>query len=663
MVIFDRLAPFPWYPLRLMFLLLSVMPAAADAATIIADGIKCTLNHAITAANTNAPAGGCSGGDDQRGGGDAIDLRSSVTLTEVNNLDAGGCGNGLPAITGILSIEGNGHAIVRSSAEGTPEFRLIDSTAGELTLSGLTLSNGASGIGGQGNACVGGGIRGAVVTLHRSVVVRNSALGLYWSESAGGGIYADAVTIADSTVSDNKSRYGGGIFGQTVVATNSRIHGNSVSRWKGGAAGGGIYGHTVSLIGSAVYSNRAWAAIEVKGGGIFGSEVRLVNSTVSGNSSFEEAVYGYGGGIYIEAGSLTLINSTVAANDSGVAGENSQFPVTGGGIEGSGSILMNSVVANNRRHDRFGISPSDCVSSAEYAGFNLIGDGSCGAAAAGQLTGDPKLGALAENGGPTQTHAVLPGSPAIDRIDLLPGKGCADSGVTTDQRGTTRPQPAGGKCDIGAFEFSPNVPHLALSKLPNRSNPLLLDGNLLVGNAYIFTTPDTGVSQLEFRLDGAYVRTEKYTPFDFASTAADGSAAPFNTAALSPGSHSVSARFKMTDGTVQTAGASFSIPGLYLSNLPDRLNPVVLNGQRVPANNLYIFASPDKGLKRAQFWIDDRWVRTENLSPFDFAGTAGDGTAYPFDGGTLTPGSHVIKALLTLMDGSTSKIYATFTRD
>ena len=118
---------------------------------------------------------------------------------------------------------------------------------------------------------------------------------------------------------------------------------------------------------------------------------------------------------------------------------------SGGGILNFGTAtLKNTIVANSP-------SGGDCVGASD-GGYNLVEDGSCLTAGTTSISGDPLLGELADNGGPTKTHALLEGSPAIDAIPDTNGStpGCGDAGITTDQRGVARPQ--GSACDIGAYE-------------------------------------------------------------------------------------------------------------------------------------------------------------------------------------------------------------------
>jgi predicted outer membrane repeat protein len=157
----------------------------------------------------------------------------------------------------------------------------------------------------------------------------------------------------------------------------------------------------------------------------------LTNSTVSTNTGDD------GGGIRSNYGNMILINTSVSENTANFRG---------GGISG-GVTLINSLIAN------------DCAGVSWSEGGNIESPGSTCIqlwqlqptdqvnVTAEQLN----LGPLADNGGPTETHALLPGSVAIDRI---PEVDCVDADgepLTKDQRGVARPQ--GNACDVGAFEL------------------------------------------------------------------------------------------------------------------------------------------------------------------------------------------------------------------
>ncbi len=205
----------------------------------------------------------------------------------------------------------------------------------------------------------------------------------------------------------------------------------------GGQGGGITTGGSVALLDSTVSGNTVGGAGE--GGGVFAADgVSLTNSTVSGNTASTQ-----GGGIF--AGTVTVVYSTVAGNSApsaaNILATTDTLVPFGSGVAlpqgGGGNCVVDTTTSN---------------------GFNFSDDASCELAAASdkQNAGDPGLGALANNGGPTQTRLPQAGSPLIDAIPTASCQADGASGITTDQRGVTRPQGAG--CDIGAVEVEPAVP-------------------------------------------------------------------------------------------------------------------------------------------------------------------------------------------------------------
>ena len=237
------------------------------------------------------------------------------------------------------------------------------------------------------------------------------------------------VTISSVTIRHGKAIEIGGILNaSTLTLTNSTVIGNTAD-----VAGGigNFSGSNLTLTNSTVRNNSAG----IGGGIVNAGTMTLTNSTVSGNSAATQ-----GGGILdIGFGTLTLTNSTVSNNTASSGG--GIFLWLFGKVE-----LTNTLVAGN-----IASASPDCggLSSLTSLGHNLIGtsDGCSFTPATGDLVNvDPKLGPLQDNGGPTMTHALLFGSPAIDA-------GGDASCPATDQRGVSRPQ--GIACDIGAFEFVP----------------------------------------------------------------------------------------------------------------------------------------------------------------------------------------------------------------
>lgn len=215
------------------------------------------------------------------------------------------------------------------------------------------------------------------------------------------------------------------------------------------------------VLGTAMINNltleRGFTAFS--GGGIDNlGTLTVVNSTISDNSA-PRIFDGFGGGIYNEAGAtLTVVNSTFSGNSAFLGGaiyNEGTLTVTNGTFSGNATSGIVNDFANGgtiRLRNTIMAGGGD-VCQAPFGGImddghNMDTGTSCGFTdPTSQSSTDPLLGLLADNGGPTLTHALLPGSPAID------GGICTDYTGTTilaDQRGVSRPQ--GSTCDIGAFE-------------------------------------------------------------------------------------------------------------------------------------------------------------------------------------------------------------------
>jgi hypothetical protein len=197
----------------------------------------------------------------------------------------------------------------------------------------------------------------------------------------------------------------------------------------GGGGGIGTFGGTLTVNNSTLSGNSGG-----DGGGIGtsnGVTVTINNSTLAKNTAFR-----WGGGI-------SSFGATLAINNSTLSGNSAQ---TGGGIDGT-VTLQNSVVANSP-------SGGNCHGTMTSNGYNLSSDASCNFSGPGDMNNiNPMLGPLQNNGGPTQTMALLAGSPAIDAGNP---SGCTDNLghlLKTDQRGDPRPniEDTGG-CDMGAYE-------------------------------------------------------------------------------------------------------------------------------------------------------------------------------------------------------------------
>jgi Calx-beta domain/Domain of unknown function DUF11/Bacterial Ig domain/Domain of unknown function (DUF4214) len=430
----------------------------------IGDGIcadlngKCTLRAALQ--ETNAiPSDDAISFDTAAGHAfDPATAPHAITLDDTNGA--------LPAIDGNLTITGPGAntLTVQRSSLASSDIRIFAINHGKtVSISGLTMSGGKV-------------------------------------SAAGGGILNNgSLMLTDSVVSGNDissgSQPGGGIFnGGTLIVTNTTVSGNTGGSG-GGAGGGGIFNSdTLKMTNSTVSGNSAGTT--GPGGGIYNTSgtLTLINATVSGNTSPTN-----GGGIYNGSGTATLTNVTVtnnrADNDNDTVG-------TGGGINVSGGTLTlhNTIVFGNFKGANPSTTADDIAGTVDAASsFNLIGTGGAGGLTNGTNNNqvgvaDARLDVLADNGGPTRTHALLAGSPALDAGDnAVTG---APLNLTTDQRGAGFNRSVDGPdadatatVDIGAFEAQVSIEDIT-DKTTSEDTPLSFQFNTSNGvvNANVTVT-------------------------------------------------------------------------------------------------------------------------------------------------------------------------------
>lgn len=410
-------------------------PAPAQAATITVEiatddpaASPCTLRDAITNANNDDQSGSV---ECEAGSGDDDIVFEPGLAGQTITLVQTGAGEDANA-SGDLDVDGGADSLeIIGPTAGDPGSIVIDGNGDDrvfdahsnLTLRNLTVRNG------QAPATYtygGGGILSRTVDLGLEHVRVSGNATAADGGDGGGMLIIDNATIADSTIADNST-------------AGIDAHG-------GGLA---VSGGTLSLVRSTVSGNSTIGA-DARGGGlaVVGSGHTLVNSTVSGNSTVGSG-FADGGGILVRAfAGITINNATIAGNAA---------PEGGGGIfNNAGSVtLSNSIVAGNEA----GNDGPDCLGGEIMSGgYNLVGDDTdCLLAATGDdlLDVDPGLAPLADNGGPTRTHALIEGSPAVDAGDPnIPGAG--GTCEIDDQRSEARPDDGdddgAAVCDIGAFE-------------------------------------------------------------------------------------------------------------------------------------------------------------------------------------------------------------------
>lgn len=379
------------------------------------------------------------GGD----GNDVVLTRANVPVTRIVTTTAdSGAGSLRAALAAATSGDIIGFA---PNVTG-----VITLTSGELSVSKSVIISGP----GSALLAVNGNAAGRVFHITNGVTAVISGLGITngnaGSGNAGGGIYNDhsTLTVSNCVVSGNTApgTFGGGIYNN-------------------GASGAA----TLTLVGSTVSGNSTF-----NGGGVFNSgesagtgTVNVVACTISGNTAI-----GSGGGIYSEGNSsgnaIVIVSaSTFSGNSAGTGGG-----ILNDGVGGSGTLKIGDTILNTGGAS--GANLANVLGTVTSYGYNLCSDSGAGflTNATDRVNTDPLLGPLANNGGPTLTHALPAGSPAVDqgRRDAIPALALA-----ADQRGVPRPldfsmitNPAGGDgSDIGAYELVPPAQFTSVAALAN----------------------------------------------------------------------------------------------------------------------------------------------------------------------------------------------------
>ena len=383
-----------------------------------------------------------------------------------------------------ITINGpSSNTVTIAGSFSNPPFRIFHVMPGHnVAIQSLTISGGSVGFGEVG---------GGILNDHATLTVRDCTLEFNYSAYGGGGICNDGsngnatLSILNSTISANFSSFAAGILNDgdqgtaTLTMLNSLVNDNESTNgsppYDFGAAGGiansGVMAITNSTISGNLASNEA-------GGVLNYGILTITSSTITGNraGAFGQNVYpGYGGGIS-SYGPLTISNSTISGNTA--AGPPIKGPGYGGGVANSSDstvTVTSSTLSGNGADFGGGIYTSSLLETANTifnagtSGENIFNDGGIvtshgynvssddgGGYLIGQgdqINTDPLLGPLQNNGGPTFTHALLPGSPAID---------AGDPNFTPppyyDQRGARFVRVFTGRIDVGSFEAQPQPP-------------------------------------------------------------------------------------------------------------------------------------------------------------------------------------------------------------
>jgi len=386
----------------------------------------CSLRAAIQEANATT--------DD-----DTITLPAGIYTLSIagNNEDAAATGD--LDITSNLVI--NGTDSTNTIIDGNTLDRVfhVVNTDNFATISNVTVQNGNS----PDN---GGGILNAGILAVNNSIVRNN-----FAECTGSAVYnSGGFSSMNSTIHENIG--GGGVCLGMAMMNNSEasmlLNQTVISN---NQPDGGLYNYgVIFLFGSTIRDNTGGGFADTPGGIYnFSGFMYINNSTISGNYTSS------GGGIFTGGGGEIIIANTTITNNSADSGGGfynfPNFPST--------VYMRNTILAGNTSTS----SGPECVGELISSGYNLIGnDTDCtflsttgDQVGAGSNPIDPMLGPLQNNGGFTETHALIVGSPAIDGGNP---QGCQDPDgniIETDQRGISSPQSAA--CDIGAFEFVPST--------------------------------------------------------------------------------------------------------------------------------------------------------------------------------------------------------------
>ena len=459
---------------------MTITPNITTDPDIGADAANCSLRYAIESINNGVLEPGCTNfSTGIPGTDDTVILGPNTYVLTINGNDSGNQSGDLDVSHVEIVLTGAGSGSTTIDASGIPDKdRVLEfDDAPSATITGITFTGGdVSGLNQNGGAIL---------------------------------CNAGTLTLTDVFIVQNRAAFGGGIAmesqGPTLILDNSTIDHNFGAAGTNGGCGGGIWstnGTTVSIQNSTISNNQA---IDGAGGGICdtGDFLFLTNSTVSTNTATD-----VGGGIATAGGLKGAYNVTIAFNSTQDAGggvfrdlppiqPDGRFPTQ----------IFNTIIAKNTAV----VEGNDCSGTFGSGGNNLIGD--IGApdvcntftnGVSGDQVGttaapiDPRLGPLQFNGGGTsgQTHALLTGSPAIDKgnangcraldvanFDPDPLTPLTFVDLTTDQRLLTRPvailDPNTPICDIGAFEVQQI--NFALTKDDG------LNGSIPVGQTFTYT--------------------------------------------------------------------------------------------------------------------------------------------------------------------------------
>ena len=395
----------------LLSALLLEITGSAQAAIIQVDLTNCNLADAITAVNTDTATGGCSAGS----GADVLELSSpndQFVLTTA-----------LPTIASDVTINGNGVEVARNY--NAADFTVLTIDPGvAVEINDLTITGGRL------------------------------------ADNYGAGVFADnaaTVVINNSIISGNE---GGGVFFFNNIGSeinDSVIENNTANATYYYGAGVTVLGGDVAINNTTIAGNNS-AATEAGGGGVYVSDfldpttLNITNSTLSGNSSENPGggigSFGFGNyGLELNLNNVTLVQNSSESGGGGLYTLNTDIAITQSLVSGNVAVSGNqwlsagTTYATIDAYNVFGENNDSGVSGVTLGASDVVPSES-----------PPQIFnlSLADNGGPTPTHALVPNGPAVD---VVPAGSCL---LVSDQTGQSRPQDGDGDgtadCDVGSVE-------------------------------------------------------------------------------------------------------------------------------------------------------------------------------------------------------------------
>ncbi len=404
---------------------------------------------------------------------------TNVTVDNNSSGDAGGGlyvsnDNGAPAGGGTVTMTGGSVSGNSSKDNGGGIYDQNDGD-GSVSFTNLSVNSNTSSIAGGGIYVQNDGSGDS--TTFSGGSIDNNSTPTNKTSGQGGGVYLlnngspSWASFGGGSISGNRAYEGGGVYlppgsfptrtGDLATFTNETVSGNKVTDDGGGFTDDAGAVQPLTIAWSTISGNSAGTLATSDGGGIDAfaplttcNSVTLTNDTITGNTAVN-------GGGYYGAGCVTspTVATTTAFRFDTISG-NTAIDTAGGGnietIDGSTLTLAETIVANGSAS---GGPATNCLVAGSgtlaSGGYNLIDNTNCGATATGDIIGDPELGTLGNNGGPTQTEEPAAGSPAVGAI---PSGVCSATGVSTDQRGDARGAGGSGSCTIGAVEVAQGSP-------------------------------------------------------------------------------------------------------------------------------------------------------------------------------------------------------------